>query len=115
MSDHRKEERKNLMAFTLVFGLHPKTLLGYIEDLTVRGAMVIGEKPVEIDKQMTLLIELPGDVPESTAPRITIPARVAWCRQDSDSPHYYNIGFEFIELSPEHSAVITAILKKYRF
>ena len=114
MSDHRKEERKNLMAFTLVFGLHPKTLLGYIEDLTVLGAMVIGEKPVEIDKQMTLLIELPGDVPESTAPRITIPARAAWCRQEEHT-NYFNIGFEFTELKPEDAKIIEAILRRYKF
>ena len=45
MSDKRKEERKSLMTFTPVYGLHPKTLLGYAEDLTVHGAMVVGEKP----------------------------------------------------------------------
>ena len=114
MGDHRKEERKNLLAFTPVFGLRPKTLLGYVEDLTTRGAKVIGEKPVETDKHMTLLIEFPGDVPESTTPRIMIPARVAWCKKENHT-HYFDIGFEFTEVKPEDTKNIEAILKRYEF
>ena len=60
MDDKRKEERKSLMAFTPVYSLQPKTLLGYMEDLTIHGAMIIGEKIVETGKQITILIEIPG-------------------------------------------------------
>jgi PilZ domain-containing protein len=114
MSDKRKEERKSLMAFTPVYGLHPKTLLGYVEDLTVHGAMVIGEEPVEANKQITLLIEVPGALPESAAPRLTIPARVAWCRQENH-PGYYDIGLEFSNLKSEEIKMIEAVLRRYEF
>jgi PilZ domain-containing protein len=114
MNDKRKEERKSLMAFTPVYGLHPKTLLGYVEDLTIHGAMVIGEKPVEINKHITVLIEVPGALPESTAPRLMIPARVAWCKQES-KPNYYDIGLEFSDLSPSEQKMIEAVLKRYEF
>ena len=114
MSDKRKEERKSLMAFTPVYGLHPKTLLGYVEDLTLHGAMIIGEKPVETDKQITLLIEIPGALPEATTPRLMIPARVVWCRQES-RPNYYDIGLEFSNLNPEEIKMIEAVLRRYEF
>ena len=114
MDNKRKEERKNLMAFTPVYGLNPKTLLGYVEDLTVHGAMIIGEKPVEVNKQVTLLIEVPGALPESTTPRLRIPARVAWCRPE-DKPDYYDIGLEFVDPSPEETRMIEAVLKRYEF
>ena len=114
MDDKRKEERKNLMAFTPVYGLHPKTLLGYVEDLTIHGAMLIGEKPVEINKQITVLIEVPGALPESTTPRLMIPARVAWCKQES-KPNYYDIGLEFSDLQPTELHMIEAVLKRYEF
>ncbi|MEP6896344.1 MAG: PilZ domain-containing protein [Chloroflexota bacterium] len=114
MIDNRKEERKNLMAFTPVYGLHPKTLLGYVEDLTIHGAMLIGEKPVEIDKQITVMIEVPGAFPESTTPRLLIPARVAWCKQES-KPNYYDIGLEFSDLEPAEITMIEAVLKRYEF
>ena len=114
MNDKRKEARKSLMAFTPVYGLHPKTMLGYVEDLTIHGAMVIGEKSLEIGKHITLLIEIPSTVPEATTPRLLIPARVAWCRQENH-PGYYDIGIEFSDLKPEEIKMIEAVLRRYEF
>jgi Tfp pilus assembly protein PilZ len=114
MDNRRKENREKLTAFTPVYFLNPKTLLGYLSDLTLHGGMVLGEKSVEVNKHGSLAIEFP-DTLKDISTRIIIPARVAWCRPDVDSPNYMTIGFEFTELSPEHSKVITAILKKYRF
>jgi len=114
MGDQRKEIRKSLMAFTPVYSLHPRTLLGYIEDLTLQGAMVIGEKPVEVNQQFTLAIDFPGDLPESTSPRITVPARVAWCRQEKGHP-YFDIGIEFTGIKPGDEKMIEAVLRRYEF
>ena len=114
MSDKRKEERKNLMAFTPVYGLQPKTLLGYVEDLTIHGAMLIGEKPVETNKLIMVVIEIPGSLPESTTPRLVIPARVAWCTPEK-KPNYYDIGLEFSNLKPEEIQMIETVLKRYEF
>ena len=116
MSDKRKEDRKNLMAFTPVYGVHARTrtLLGYIEDLTMLGAMVISEKSLEKDTEITLEIEFPNDVPEINDPRMRVPARVAWCK-DENNHRYFDIGFEFTELTPEDEKIIEAILRRYEF
>ena len=115
MDERRKESRKNLMSFTPVYDLYQGVLLGYLGDLNLIGAMVIGERPTEVNKEATLAIELPDDLPaDVTATRITIPARVAWCKQDV-SPQYFNIGFEFKELKPQHTRIIQAILERYQF
>jgi len=114
MSVQRKESRKKLMAFTPVYELLHKTLLGYVGDLTPQGVMVIGEKAVEAGKQLTLGIDFPESLPEMPARRISISARAAWCRND-DSPHYFNIGFEFIDVSLENAKIIDAILERYQF
>jgi len=115
MDNRRKESREKLTTFTPVYFLHPKTLLGFLSDLTLHGGMVLGEKSVETNKQRALAIEFPETLNDVILTHITVPARVAWCRPDVDSPNYFTIGFEFTELSPEHSGVIAAILKKYRF
>jgi hypothetical protein len=112
MPTQRKESRKKLMTFTPVYDVLHKTLLGYVGDLTLQGVMVIGEKPVEADRHLTLGIEFPES--EMPAMRMAIPARAAWCRQD-DSPHYFNIGFEFADVSPENVKTIEAILERYQF
>ncbi len=43
-SDRREESRKIMMAFTPVHDLNQGILLGYLRDLTLQGALVIGEK-----------------------------------------------------------------------
>jgi hypothetical protein len=60
-----------------------------------------------------LAIELP-DLPDIVMSRITIPARVVWYQQDI-SPEFFNLGFEFKEVTPEQKTVIEAIVKNYEF
>jgi hypothetical protein len=114
MSIERKESRKKLMTFTPVYDVLHKTLLGYVGDLTLQGVMVIGEKSVEVGKHLTLGIEFSENLPEISAMRVAISARAAWCRPD-ESPQYFNIGFEFIEVSPENTKIIDAILERFQF
>ena len=114
MSTGRKEPRKKLMAFTPVYELRHKTLLGFIGDLTLKGAMVVGERSVEVESHFILGVEFPEAPPTMAATRIVIPARVAWCRQE-DGPQSFNIGFEFLEVSPENATIIEAVLSRYQF
>lgn len=114
MAEKRKIERNNLMAFTPVYGLNPRMLLGYVEDLNALGAMVIGERPMEVNTELTLEINFPDDVPEITNPRMRLSARVAWCRNENNGL-YYDIGFEFTELKADDKTVIEAILRRYEF
>ena len=113
MQERRKEQRKNLMAYTQVFDLSGGGLLGYLGDLHLNGAMVIGEKLMTENTEITLAIELPI-LPNISTPRINIPARVAWSQQDI-SPEFFNIGFEFKEVSPVQNTVIEAIMQNYEF
>ena len=113
-SERRKEPRKKLMAFTSVYDGDKSILLGYIRDLTLQGVLVISEKILDVNKQITLAIELPGGLPEVTATRMTIPARVARCVED-ESSQTYQIGFEFTDITPEHVKIIQALLERYHF
>ena len=113
MQERRKIQRKNLMAYTQVFDLAGGVLLGYLGDLHLQGAMVIGEKTMKENTEITLAIELPI-MPDISMSRITIPARVAWSQQDI-SPEFFNIGFEFKEVTPKQITVIESIMQNYEF
>lgn len=113
MEEHRKNERKKLSAFTPVFDSQHKIPLGYLADLSREGAMLIGEIPMEVNTQTTLMIDFPA-TPEFPARRVIIPARVAWCRQEKNSL-YYNAGFEFEVIDEQNKTVIEAILERYQF
>ena len=113
MQERRKEQRKNLMAYTQVFDLYGGYLLGYLGDLHLNGAMVIGNTLMTENTEITLAIELP-ELPNINMSRITIPARVVWYQQDI-SPEFFNVGFEFKEVTDEQKTVIKAIMENYEF
>ena len=112
MSKLRMEKRRKVMTFTPVFDLHAKILLGYLGDLTLNGALMVSEKPVEIDQNLTLAIEFRKSS-EKPATRMKIPARVAWCKQEEHHT-YYNTGLEFLEITEKNKKVIEAVLEKYQ-
>ena len=113
MQERRKDLRKTLMAYTQVFDLYGGNLIGYLADLNLRGAMVIGDKPVHENVEFTLAIELP-DLPKIKASRISLQARVIWCQPDI-SPEFFNVGFAFKEVADEQKKVIQAIIDQYEF
>ena len=113
MDERRKIERKNLMAYTPVYDLYNGTMLGYLGDLSFFGLMVIGDKSAKEGLELTLAVELP-ELPKITSKRITLLARVAWVKPDI-SPEFFNIGFEFKEITPEQREVIAAIIENYEF
>jgi len=113
-NNRRIERRRKLMTFTPVYDLHPRLLLGYLGDMTLRGALIIGTNLVTINKQTDLEIDFPSDLPDVSVLKAVLPARIAWCRQD-ESPDYFNIGIEFSEISPENAELFEHILERYHF
>jgi len=113
--DRRKEARRVVMAFTPVYNLKNGRILGYLRDLTMKGAQVNGEKKMEIDTHILLSIQLPEDLPKVTAKRMNIEARVARCIATPENPNSFETGFEFKELNLEQTQIISAILERYHF
>ena len=101
------------MTFTPVYDHLANILLGYLGDLTLQGALMVGEKPVEIDRKLTLAIEF-RETSETPATRMKIPTQVTWCRQEEHLT-YYNTGLEFLEMTEPNKKVIEAVLAKYQF
>lgn len=102
-----------MIAYTKVYDLYSANLLGYLGDLTHSGAMIISEKPMPPNTEITLSIELP-ELPDNKTVRMSILSRVAWCEQDL-SPQYFNVGFEFKEVSADQKKLIEAIIQHYEF
>jgi hypothetical protein len=113
MQERRKAQRRNLVAYTQVFDLYGGHLLGYLGDLHLNGAMVIGQSPIAENTELTLAIELP-DLPNIATPRITIPARTVWCEPDI-SPEFFNLGFEFKQVTEVQASLIEALICNYEF
>ena len=115
MDEKRRETRKKVMAFTPVYTFDRRTLLGYLGDLTLQGAMVVGKKALPVDTLLKLSIELPGDLPGISEKHMAISARVAHCLLDEENHQDYHIGFAFTEIDQEQEKIIQAILERYHF
>ncbi len=112
MDNRRKEDRKKLMAFTLVYNADQGKILGYLADLTLQGGMVVGEHALAEDERLTLAIDFPGKLEGISARRMILPARVRRCLPDQGSRNF-KIGFEFVEVSPQNLEMIQALLSRY--
>ena len=112
--ERRKEPRKLVMAFTPVYDADKGKILGYLRDLTLQGALVIGEKTMETSTQTILKFDLPKDLPKVSAKHLVISARVVRCVED-ESPNSYQLGFQFMDVNLEHTDIIEAILERYHF
>ncbi|MBN1303260.1 MAG: PilZ domain-containing protein [Anaerolineales bacterium] len=110
--DRRTERRKKVMAFTLVYTREENTLLGYLGDVSMRGMLVVGERPMEVNTNTTLVVKLPDDLPGTTDKEMVIPARVARCIE-GDNVQEYQVGFEFAAVTEAHKKIIEALLGRY--
>ena len=114
MSRLRMEKRRKVMTFTPMYDVHTNILLGYLGDLTPKGALMVSEKPVDVGRTLTMAIEF-SDAPEtSPSAHMIISARVAWCKLE-ERRTYYNTGMEFLETTEQNKKVIETILEKHEF
>jgi hypothetical protein len=113
MSEQRKIKRKKIMAFTPVYNSNRTVLYGYIGDLTMLGALVIGEKPMDVDTESIFLIAFP-ETPEFSAQKMKIKARVKWTQWDPVKQNY-NSGIEFQDISEQNNTILESILARYLY
>lgn len=114
MDDRRIETRKKLMRFSPVRDQRG-ALLGFLGNLTQQGALVIGEKPLDVGQELELEIEFPDELPGIPSRQLRLRARVARCAPDEDSLRDFKIGLEFQSLIPEQIRIIEALLDRYHF
>ena len=113
MQERRKQPRKNLMSYSQVFDLDEGRLIGYLGDLNLSGAMVIGDHPMKIDSELSISIQLP-ELPDIYVLSMSIPVRVAWCDKDI-SPEFLNIGLQFKLITDGQKNIIEAVMENYEF
>ena len=110
MGEQRKLNRRHIMFYSRVFDRKTGEFLGYIGNMTIGGAMVISDKPLEIDKVFSLRIDLPEDMYKK--PVLNLEARSIWCQPDVD-PTFYNTGFQLLNLTPDDAAIIGRIIDDF--
>ena len=112
MEERRKLERKHLMFYSRVFDRKTGKFIGYLGDITVEGALIISDEPVEMKIRFSFRMDLPEDL--FPKPLLNLNATSVWGQNDVD-PKFFNTGFKLLDVSPEDQEIITRIIKEYGF
>ncbi len=110
--ERRKLKRRYLLFYSRVFNSLTQDLIGHLVDITSDGAMLISEEPIKLNMIFELRMELSKEVSEK--PYMDFSAKSLWSKADID-PHYYDTGFQFINISPEDAQIIQKIIDVYGF
>ena len=113
MDERRKMPRKYLIVYSRVFERNLGKIIGYLSDLSTLGAMIISEQPQVVDTVLPIRFDLP-DMNLFNSAQLDLTARVVHSEIDIN-PEFYNIGFEFIDLSPDQVSTIEKMMDAYEF
>jgi len=112
MEYKRKQKRRDLIYYLIVFGEDAEQPIGHLVDITAEGMMLISEETIETDKVFRLRIVLSAEIEGSK--EVTLSAKSKWCRED-ENPAFYNTGFKLINPSAEHIKIIEHLIQKVCF
>ncbi|OGN88994.1 MAG: hypothetical protein A2Y88_09810 [Chloroflexi bacterium RBG_13_48_10] len=112
MRERRKYPRKDLLLFANVYDKKSGRIIGTLLNITLEGAMVLSESRIDSDRVMELHIKLPDDF--VTKQELIFTANSRWCGPDIN-PEYFDVGYQFANVSEEDGEIIQKIIEKYGF
>jgi hypothetical protein len=110
MQDRRKHPRKDLYLFLNVYDPKSEQNIGTLLNLSLEGAMVLSENRVDSDMVFELQIKLPENFFQKH--ELVFTAKSRWCAPDIN-PEFYDVGYQFANVSEEDGRIIKEILEKY--
>jgi hypothetical protein len=112
MLERRKYPRKDLLLFANVYDSKSGKIIGTLLNITLEGAMVLSENKIAENNTMELHIKLPENFVQKN--ELVFVANSRWCGPDIN-PEFYDVGYQFANVSEEDSKIIQAIIEKYGF
>jgi hypothetical protein len=112
MQERRKYPRKDLLLFANVYESSSGRIIGTLLNITLDGAMVLSESQIDSNKDMELHIKLPENFVHKH--ELVFTANSRWCAPDIN-PEYFDVGYQFANVSEEDGKIIQAIIEKYGF
>lgn len=117
MKERRKVKRQRLLhsaaagakisQYMRVFNEDTNEFLGYLMDISPGGAMLLSKCSIEIDRRLTLRVELPAEI--SAGDELVLSCESIWCETDIN-PQYFRVGFVFTEISPQITNIINGLV-----
>jgi hypothetical protein len=112
VDDRRKFKRRNLLYHLEVFDAETGEPVGRMVDITPEGLMLISHRPVEVNTELHLALEMPSEILGNK--RVAFTAQTRWCRHDIN-PDLFDTGLQFTEIGNTDIETIIGLIVDYSF
>jgi hypothetical protein len=85
--------------------------VGYLADISTTGLRLDSEKPVPVNANYTLRVDLAPEMANKSF--LVLNGRSKWCAMDKLAPNSYNVGFEVGALSRDDSMIFQRMFENY--
>jgi len=109
--ERRTRERRTFSHYMRLMHENTGELVGHLVNISQEGFRLESLRPVPVDKDFPLRIELPRDITDK--PYMVFVARCRWCRPDRIDPSLFDAGFEITEMMPGDIEIFRLIFERY--
>src|SRR5512141_154198 len=110
-SDRRTREGRTFSHYMRLMHEDTGVLVGHLVNISQEGFRLESLRPIPVNQDFPLRIELPRDVTDK--PYMVFTARSRWCRPDRIDPTLYDAGFEIVEMMPGDAEIFRLIFERY--
>jgi PilZ domain len=110
--DKRKGKRTHLIDYLAILDDDTGSIVGHLADISPRGIMMVGRKPIAANKDFSFHLQLPAAFTDSEV--INFRVQSLWCKKDVN-PEYYVSGFKFSEITEDRIKILTDLINSYGF
>lgn len=105
--EKKRSTRRHLLFYLEVYNQHSGELVGHLGDISNAGLMLVGERPLPLNKVFDLNIRLP-DLEEFIESGLEVRVETRWTHPDSN-PDFHCTGCLLLDIAPEDESVIEQI------
>ncbi len=111
MLERRQAERHPISYYFQVTDAATHEILGSLVNISKKGIMIDGTRPLPLNKIIRVRLNTTPEVADTL--NIEFSTCVRWCRQDETAPGIYDMGLEFVKVSPLSAQVLERIAEVY--
>lgn len=104
-------QRKDFFYYMQLIDDDTKEIVGHLSDISSGGFKVDSQRPIPINKDFRILMNLTAEV--AGKPSMVLVARSRWCKVDPFVLYSYNVGYQLIQIAPEDLEIFNRMMEKY--
>jgi len=110
-TEKRKLARRSFSYYMRVLDETSGQVIGHLSDISTGGFKLDCSKPIPINVDFRLRVELTSEVANKSF--MVFLARSRWCHHDAIDPTSYNVGFQITNMAPSDFEIFSRMFERY--